>query len=88
MPMSEPTLPGTGAPEEPQVTRFGMLDMQVCVPTAWTDEQVRTFAETKYPCGTSLGWQIRRQGSEALAGSNERVKCAQRSGYVHIMLDA
>lgn len=73
---------------KPEVTRYGLLDMQVCVSQEWTDEQVREFAESTYPCGTSNGWQIRRQGDEALAGSDERTKCEGREGFVHIMLDA
>lgn len=72
----------------PQVTHMGFLDMQVCVPTDWDDDQVRRFAEQEYPCGTTNGWQIRRTGDEALLGQNERVTCEGREGYVHIMLDA
>ena len=70
------------------VTKHGLLDMQVCVPKEWTDEQVIEFAEQKYPCGTTNGWQVRREGDEALAGSPERVECAQDPNSVHIMLDA
>ena len=72
----------------PDITRRGLLDMQVCVPKDWTDEQVLDFAESHNPCGTAAGWQIRRQGSEALAGANERVVCANDENFVHIMLDA
>lgn len=74
--------------ELPQVTRQGALDVQVCVPAAWTDEQVKAFADAEYPCGTMNGWGIRREGSKLLAGAPERVNCASRLGYVHIMLDA
>lgn len=70
------------------VTRRGALDMQVCVPSAWTDEQVKDFADRENECGTEHGWQIRKQGDPALAGADERVKCADRGGHVHIMLDA
>ena len=35
-----------------QVMRTGLLDMQVCVPKEWTDEQVLNFAEKENPCGT------------------------------------
>lgn len=72
----------------PQVLRQGILDCQVCVPSDWTDEQAIALAEREYPSGTSNGWQIRRQGDEALRGANERVECKERPGYVHIMLDA
>ncbi len=73
---------------EAQVTKTGPLDMQVCVPADWTDEQVKEFADTENLCGAQNGWQIRRQGDKALAGADERVKCEGREGFVHVMLDA
>ena len=71
-----------------EVTRAGFLDMQVCVPSDWSDNKVVAFAESNNPCGTTGGWQIRREGDEALAGCAERVPCEDRDGFVHIMLDA
>ena len=73
---------------EPVVTKFGILDMQACVPKDWSDEQVVGFAETNHPCGTSAGWHVRKEGSELLAGNPERVACSGRNGFVHVMLDA
>lgn len=70
------------------VTRRGALDMQVCVPDDWSDDQVRDFANRENLCGTPHGWGIRRHEDAALAGAAERVPCASRSGHVHIMLDA
>ena len=70
------------------VTRRGFLDMQVCVPKDWTDEQVKDFADRENVCGTTHGWQIRRQGHEYLGGCDERVQCVECAGNVHIMLDA
>lgn len=71
-----------------QVTRRGALDMQVCVPTDWDDEAVKSFADRENLCGTEHGWQIRREGDKALAGSPERMPCQERAGFVHVMLDA
>lgn len=71
-----------------EITKRGSLDMQVCAPADWSDDQIREFAERENPCGTEHGWQIRRQGDPALAGCNERVPCAQRGDHVHVMLDA
>jgi len=71
-----------------EITMRGFLDMQVCVPTDWTDEQVVDFVECDSPCGTSNGWGIRRQGSERLDGADERVPCVARADHVHIMLEA
>jgi len=73
---------------EPMVSKVGCLDMQVCVPTHWTNEQVLEFAEEENPCGTEAGWEIRREGSECLRGAPERKKCEEREGFIHIMLDA
>ena len=73
---------------EPEVLKKGILDMQVCVPETWTDKQVETFAEEKYPCGTTHGWTVRKEGDPALGGDPERNPCAERTGFVHVMLDA
>ena len=72
----------------PQVTRRGALDMQVCVPSDWSDKQVKEFADRENPCGTEHGWAIRKEGDKALNGDPERISCSQIDGYVHIMLDA
>lgn len=71
------------------VTQRGALDMQVCVPKEWTDDEVIHFANTANPCGTSQGWVIRREGDPALHGDPERIPCAEidRPDNVHIMLD-
>lgn len=73
---------------EAMVTRNGVLDIQVCVPTEWTDKEVTQFANRGKICGTAAGWVIRKEGDEALRGDPERVPCEERSGFVHIMLDA
>ena len=73
---------------QPTITRAGVLDMQVCIPESWSDEQVMAFAEREFPCGTSLGWTIRREGDKALSDSPERNPCAERKGFVHVVLDA
>jgi hypothetical protein len=56
----------------PEVTRYGALDMQVCVPAGWTDDEVAAFAEREYPSGTG-GWKIRRAGALLRNGSARRV---------------
>lgn len=72
---------------EPQIKMCGILSLQACVPEDWTDEQVLELAEKKNPCGTTNGWFIRKQGDSLLNGSDERVQCAGRKGFVHIMID-
>lgn len=58
-----------------EVTKTGALDMQVCVPADWTDEQVKAFADSANMCGTMYGWHIRKTGDPALAGDPERQPC-------------
>jgi hypothetical protein len=70
------------------VTRRGALDCQVCVPASWSDDEALAFAAAENPCGTENGWFIRREGDPALHGAPERVCCAARPGFVHLMLDA
>ena len=70
------------------VTRAGLMDIQVCVPASWNDDQVLAFANWQHPCGTTNGWLIRRQGDPALVGTNERTQCGSLPDHVHIMLDA
>ncbi len=72
----------------PEVTCFGILDTQVCVPVDFTDEQVIEFAQVENPCGTREGWQIRRKDDPLLSGCAERVTCDERANFVHIVLDA
>lgn len=71
-----------------EVTRRGALSMQVCVPTDWTDDQVKEFANRENLCGTTGGWFVRKDGDKALNGDPERMPCEGRAGHVHIMLDA
>lgn len=71
-----------------EVTQRNALDMQVCVPSDWTDELVKEFADTENLCGTTRGWSVRKQGDRLLGGAPERMPCKEREGYVHIMLDA
>jgi hypothetical protein len=73
---------------EPLITRRGALDLQVCIPAAWSDDQVREFANREVLCGTTNGWQIRKEGSPRLDGFAERVACARRGEFVHVMLEA
>jgi len=73
---------------EAEVTKIRALDMQVCVPKGWSDNQVIEFAEKENPCGTRNGWFIRKQESERLAGSDERVQCEKNKNNCHIILEA
>jgi hypothetical protein len=91
-PTSEQMPDGEGKasqPDKAQVIRRGPLDMQVCVPKDWSDEQIKKFANLQNLCGTEHGWHIRKQGDEALGGDPERNPCQQSpSTHVHLVLDA
>lgn len=69
-----------------EVTRNGLLDMQVCVPADWTDAQAEAFANSENPAGTSGGWVMRTADDPAQNCAPIRVPCQQRAGHVHIML--
>jgi hypothetical protein len=73
-----------------EVTRTGVFSMQVCVPSDWTDEQVKEFADNENPCGTENGWFIRKKSDKEFPDAPERNPCLDqhRSGFVHVMLDA
>jgi hypothetical protein len=73
---------------QPEAIRRGALDMQVCVPSEWTDDEIVAFANREYLCGTENGWFIRREGDKALAGFPERNPCTSRTNFVHVTLDA
>lgn len=74
--------------EEAQVLRRGTLDMQVCVPGEWLDDEVKAFADRLNPCGTSNGWTLRREGDSMLGSDPERNLCSRHEGFVHVVLDA
>ena len=71
---------------KPEIVRCGALNVQVCVPENWTDHQAVEFAEKHYPCGTTLGWCVRKD-PELLGDDPERNPCSKRKGCVHIMMD-
>ena len=60
----------------PNVIWIG-VDMQVCVPAAWTDEEVAEFAESHEP----RGWRVQTD-----QGMRMRTPCVDIDGYVHVTL--
>jgi len=68
------------------IPRYGVLDMQICVPKEFTDEQVIEAAECHNASGTSNGWKICKEGSAWLDGCPERVQCEKYPENVHIKL--
>jgi hypothetical protein len=74
-------------PEEPEIIRTAPLSVQVCVPAEWSDETIKEWTDTNHLCGTTNGWQIRKD-TERLNGDPDRNNCSTRLGFVHITLDA
>lgn len=72
--------------DKPEVVRQGCLNVQVCVPEEWTDEQAELLANGEYPAGTTCGWRVRKD-PKRLVGDPERNPCPRKKGYVHIMMD-
>jgi hypothetical protein len=69
-----------------EVTRLGLCDMQICVPSDYTDEQVERFANN-HPTGLDHGWTIRTaENDPAQKGAPTRVQCQNRADHVHVML--
>lgn len=63
------------------VTQYGILDIQVCVPREYTDDQAISFAEGEYPSGVTSGWKVRDDDPV-------RVTCSLHPENVHITMDA
>jgi hypothetical protein len=72
---------------KPEVVKYNLVSMQVCVPKDWSDKRVKQFADSSVPSGTSSGWIPRQDGDENLAGDPARNPCAEYEGYVHMVLD-
>jgi hypothetical protein len=70
------------------VLEMNLFALRVCVPADWAEAEIIAFAEKENPCGTTHGWQIRREGSPFLEGAKERVQCASLSTNVHLVLEA
>jgi hypothetical protein len=67
----------------PEVVRFSLLNIQVCVPADYTDEQVEEFANRNHPTGIDSPWKI----TEQLGDDPTRNPCSEREGMVHIVLE-
>lgn len=65
---------------KPEVVRIGLVWIQVCVPEAFTDEQIEKFANTEAPTGIGSQWAIDRDQKLV------RAKCDEREGCTHLVL--
>jgi len=69
----------------PEIVRWSLLNLQVCVPEEYTDAEVIEFADHNHRTGLDHGWRIVR-ADEMTDGSPERNPCSQRKGCVHVLL--
>lgn len=69
------------------VTRARCLTMQLCAPHDATDEAIVQAAEQSYPCGTTNGWYVVKDGDSYLApGVPSRVQCANDPTRIHVIV--
>lgn len=63
-----------------EVIQHGFIELRVCVPEDWTDNDITAYAEETNPCGTETGWMIRTAA--------DRIPCPDsKFGFVHVILD-
>lgn len=67
----------------PEIVRWSLLSLQVCVPEEYTDEAVTEFANKNQPTGLDHDWQIKTDYENP---ANIRVPCESRRGCVHVVL--
>lgn len=71
------------------VVKEGIMAIQVCVPSDWTDEHIVVWANGHYSCGAN-SWKVRKEGDDLVtANSPERAGCAEfpPGERVHVILD-
>lgn len=67
---------------EPQVVRYNLLSIQVCVPKTFSNGEAEEFANTSHPTGIESQWQV-VSGDES---SPERAQCVEDHDCCHIVL--
>ena len=71
---------------KPEITRHGLMDLQVCVPKDYTDQQVEEFANEAAPTFISSKWTMKKADDPTLGGDPVRQQCLSREDCCHIML--
>lgn len=68
-----------------EVIRAGLLEIQVCVPKTFTDEQVEEFTNEDNPTGLESRWRIQRE-VEDNPTYQIRCQCSQKEDHCHLVL--
>lgn len=71
----------------PMIIKNSIFTCQACVPEHWTDTQIVEFVENRQPSGTENGWMVLKDGDPRLQGDAGRGKCAERAGFIHVVLE-
>lgn len=72
---------------EAAITNQGIMDLQICVPKTFTDDEATAKANELAPTGIESRWTMKHNGHEDLRGCDERVQCSEFKSHVHIMLE-
>lgn len=72
----------------PSIIAKQPLSMHVCVPAAWSSKEIKGFADSENPCGTSGGWRLCESGDPILQGDSGRMPCDDHPAFVHARLEA
>lgn len=67
----------------PEIVRWSLLSMQVCVPEDYTDEAITEFANRNHPTGIESQWQIKTEYDD---DTPVRTPCESRRGCVHVVV--
>ena len=70
----------------PNLVRMSLINLQVCVPKEFTDEQAEEAANQLHPTGISSKWTMREAEDPTQMGAPLRVQCQQHPENVHIMM--
>lgn len=70
-----------------EIIKIGLFGMQLCVPKDWTEIEIIESIENTHACGTTGGWRIVKDGSGLLGDDPARVQCAEKSDFVHVLVE-
>lgn len=65
-----------------EVIHVGLVAARVCVPDNWDDEKIVAFTKTEVDYVSS----VCQEGDDILGGTSARINCAEREGYVHVVV--
>ena len=70
-------------PEHAEITRWGFVTIQACVPASWEHDQIEAFANKNYPTGIQSNWVVKPAEE---CHDPQRVACEDHKANIHILL--